>query len=269
MPVELANAVLIRIANGIEDRLAGDHHYFDSASWIEQSNAQIEQWMPGFAATAACLGMSDTTAMLQETVRRTQPDRQANGLKPSRPLNYRIPAEGGAMQPLVGRQLATAGPREVPEKSASASKASTAQRLRGLLATAVRRVAKVDVNGLVALNGGTVSKLSGGVRIVCDPQPWAYSGYLRLDGLPDANGAAEIQVRIHAERGTLGMMLLERGSSVHQIAPEQSVAPSGDAVVVRFEVAALKEAGDLVFRGWPSADGRPQAVVHEIHLLRK
>jgi hypothetical protein len=114
-----------------------------------------------------------------------------------------------------------------------------------------------------------VSRVSGGVRIVCDQRPWAYSGYVRLQGLDGTTGGGEIQVRIRAERGTLGMMLLERGSSVHQIAPEQSVAPSGDAVVVRFEVAALDEVGDLIWRGWPSPEGQPQAVVHEISVLMR
>jgi hypothetical protein len=267
MPIGLANAIVIRIANGIEDRLSGDHHYFDSAAWLEQSNAQIQHWMPAFTAIAGRLGMGDMAAILQDAVRRAQPNQEPHGLRPSRPLNYGIRAEGGAMQPLLGRNLAAADPDAVDE--AGDGNGTPLDRNAGGLSTAVRRVTSADIKRLSALNEGAVAKLSDGVRVVCDQRPWAYSASLRLEDLRDATGPAEIQIRVRAERGTLGMMLLERGSSVHQIVPEQSVPPSADPVVVRFEIAALEEVGDLILRGWPSADGQPQAVIHGINVLLK
>ena len=73
MPIPLAHAVLIRIANGIEDRALGDDLYFDSARWLAESNAQIERWLPCFTQIAERLDMGGLAAILRECVTRPSP----------------------------------------------------------------------------------------------------------------------------------------------------------------------------------------------------
>ena len=46
----------------------------------------------------------------------------------------------------------------------------------------------------------------------------------------------------------MGIMVLERGSSVHQVVPEQSVVANPEAIVVSLEIQALEDMGDIVFR---------------------
>jgi hypothetical protein len=55
-------------------------------------------------------------------------------------------------------------------------------------------------------------------------------------------------------------MVLERGSSVHQVLPEQSLVANPEAIVVRLVVKAVEEIGDIVFRGW-SGDAEGPAIL--------
>jgi hypothetical protein len=283
MPIELANAVVIRIANGIEDRIAGDHHYFDSAVWLEQSNAQIVQWMPSFAAIADRLGMGGMAAILDDTVKHTvrntvkraQAGSDHPALRPSRPLNYSIRSESGVIQALHARNILADGPASndaidgspEPFGENGSTLGTSPAAASSNAARSARRVANVDLQPLAALNDGVVRPQSNGVRVVSDPRPWAYSAYLRLQDLAEATGPAEIQIRLRGERGTIGLLLLERGSSVHPVVPEQSADPSADPVVVRFEIAAIQEVGDLIFRPWPSSVSPAQTLIHSVSVV--
>jgi hypothetical protein len=292
MPIELANAVVIRMANGIEDRIGGDHNYFDSTDWLERSNAQIGYWMPSFTAVADRLGMGAMTAILEDAVRRSEAGNGPLALRPTRPLNYSIGSENGQLKELTAHNLlaedspaafSTNGGGLDVSPAAAALSTSPAAAVGTSPAAAVlgaspaaassgaarpaRRVASIDLELLAALNDGVVSRQPNGVRVVSDPRPWAYSAYLRPQGLDDATGPAEIQIRLHAERGTIGLLLLERGSSAQPLLPEQSVARSAEPVVVRFEIAAIQEAGDLIFRGWPSIDGQAQTLIHSVSVV--
>jgi hypothetical protein len=58
------------------------------------------------------------------------------------------------------------------------------------------------------------------------------------------------------------------------VAPEQSVMAETDKCVgpgqdtlLCFEIAAVEEIGDIVFRGWPHADGAAKARIFAISLV--
>jgi hypothetical protein len=62
------------------------------------------------------------------------------------------------------------------------------------------------------------------------------------------------------------LLLLERGSSVHAVAAEQSVTAGPEPLSIRFDIAAIEEAGDLVFRGWPDGDGAATARIFDVTM---
>jgi hypothetical protein len=105
-----------------------------------------------------------------------------------------------------------------------------------------------------------VNRQPDGITLTADPQPWAYCAHLRLQDLEGAKGPATIEISLLAEHGSMGMVVLERGSTVYQVAPEQSVNATAEPLTVRFEIAAIEEAGDIVFRGWPSEGDGPSRV---------
>src|SRR5262249_5013389 len=103
-----------------------------------------------------------------------------------------------------------------------------------------------------------------GIRLEASSIPWSYSASLR-PALAGQSGRAIIDVHLQADRGQIGVLILERGSSVLMVSPEQSVV-AGDPATLRFEIPAIEEVGDLVFRGWPHADGAAVARIFAITL---
>ncbi len=261
MPIPLANAVLIRIANGIEDRIAGDDRYFDSAKWLSESNAQIERWMPCFTAVAGRLVASGMAAILRETVAAARVDVTQRSLRPVRPLNYSIEAGSTELRGLNGRNLLADHTHETNGAGASAEGAT--QNGGGS-----RYACSINLDAIASLNGGSVSCDAEGITIVADPQPWAYSARLLPKEIQKARGRATIEISLLAERGSMGIAVLERGSSVHHLAPEQSVNTATEHLTVRFEIAAIEEAGEIIFRAWPSQhEGPARVCVHSVNVL--
>ena len=115
MPIELANVAMLRVANGIEDRLSGDHRYFDSAQWLQESNALIERWTPAFTAIENRMGMLGMTAILKETAAAALPNTEDHSLRAARPLNYRIDMAdpNRKMHPLLPRSMPDSRARDL------------------------------------------------------------------------------------------------------------------------------------------------------------
>jgi hypothetical protein len=115
-----------------------------------------------------------------------------------------------------------------------------------------------------------VERQSKSALIIADPRPWAFSACVRLHGLVDAKGPGTIEVHLQVETGTMGVLLLERGSSSVPIVPEQNARP-GELAVLLFEIPAIEEAGDLTFRSWPGDprdQGRARARISAINVFR-
>lgn len=260
MPLETANAILVRMANGIEDRLGRDEHYFDSAHWLHDSNESLNRWMPVFTAVADKLGFSAMTSVLRDAVANsgvvvgTAPWQQA------RPSNFIIEADTGAIEPL-------------PERSLSGFFAPPAFDLPVETMAALPPLA-IDLGLLKSLNGGSIAHARDGVRLIADPRPWAYSAYLRLQDVCSLSGRkltgqGQIEIRLQAMRGRIGVLVLEVGSSVYEIAPEQHTTSGAGIVTLCFQIPAFEEVGDVVFRNWPSGDGEAHAVILEISVRNK
>jgi hypothetical protein len=253
MPIAAAQAVLIRMANAIEDR-QGDHNYFDSSAWLSESNDLVQRSMPVFAAVADRLGYGAMTAILQDACARAKTDRPKASVQPATPLNFAIDAKSRAIVPLDPRPLADPPAHKPPFLSGD-------------------RRHDLELGELTATNGGAVSHGRDGAALETAASAWAYSAYLRphLTGL---TGPAVVEIRLRTDRGQIGVLVLERGSSVFAVAPEQSVMAEtdkcvgpGQATLLHFEIAAVEEIGDIVFRGWPHADGAAKARIFAISLV--
>jgi hypothetical protein len=250
VPIPLAHAVLIRVANGIEDRVVDDELYFDSAHWLADSNAQIERWLPCFTQIAERLDVGGLTAILRECVSKAQPDSHPHPMRTRRPLNYTIEPCSGALNAINARVVDAHAPSGANGQHGKAPIGATRQ---------------IGLDAIRALNGGSITCRDGTVQIVADPQPWAYSAYLSAGVIDGQSGAATIALLVQAQRGVMGVMALERGSSVYQVVPEQSVVTHPEALVVRLEIEALEDLGNIVFRGW-SADEEGRAILSIIAI---
>jgi len=245
MPIPLAHAVLIRIANGIEDRALGDDLYFDSAQWLVASNAQIERWLPCFTQIAERLDMGGLAAMLRECVTTAQPDSGPAALRITRPLNYSIEPGSGKLNAMQSRNVDAPAPSSAKAPRMKTPGAPTRQ---------------IGLEAIAPLNAGSVIRREHTVQIVADPQQWAYSAYLPADVMVGQSGGATIELSLRGERGQMGIMVLERGSSVYQVVPEQTVVATPESIIVSLEIPALEDMGDIVFRSW-SGDEAGHAIL--------
>jgi glycosyltransferase involved in cell wall biosynthesis len=254
MPIELANAIIIRIANGLEDRLSRDYHYFDSAAWLKESNALIDRWLPVFDAVADKLDFGHLTSMLRTMGASAEPDTRSSPLRPSRLLNYTIEPTVGAENPHI--YAISHNDRNSGSPHAGAAKVSEL-RTKPPFENSQNKT-DIEPSRIKALNKGRVTVSADLVAIVTDPAVWAYSAYFDLQQLASKSGQAAAEIRLQVDRGKLGILVLERGSSVYQVVPEQSVEAQEEIVTVRFEIPSVSEVGNVVFRGWPTKDGQTE-----------
>ena len=81
------------------------------------------------------------------------------------------------------------------------------------------------------------------------------------------SGPAVIVIDLEVERGHIGALVLERGHSAHQLANEQDAAADRGPVTFVFELPAIEEAGDIVFRKWPGDEGAARLRVLAIRAV--
>jgi hypothetical protein len=241
MPIADANVILIRMANAIEDRVTGDYRYFDSAAWLEQSNAQIAEALPSYEPIARKLGVGQLSEWLRATLAATQSGASPSPLRPSRPLNYTIDARTGTMAPLPERRITP--DMGQPRRGAAPTRVSLAE---GSI---------IDPRVIEAQNNAVVEAREGCVEILTDEREWSYSARISLPDHLSMSGPAAIAIELQVERGHIGVLILERGHSVHQLANEQDATAGHDPVTLVFELAAIEEAGDIMFRKWPGDEG--------------
>jgi hypothetical protein len=105
-----------------------------------------------------------------------------------------------------------------------------------------------------ALNGGAVVHEADCTRIEFDPRAWAYSAGISLESLAEIAGPARVEIRMQVDGGRIGILVLKRGSSEETLTEEKSVKSSPGSVTLKLDIPAMANAGDLVFRGWPSRE---------------
>jgi hypothetical protein len=188
----------------------------------------LAEWMPAFAATAGRTGFGAMTTVLRELA--AQESARAPGAAP--PPRRILAAEAREPAAVTGRYRSS-----------------------------------IDLAHVQSSNGGVIGREGRAVRIDAVPRPWTYSATLPLADLVETAGPAIVEVSLECLRGEIGLQVLERGSSVHVVAPEQSLAAWMGRATLRFEVPAFEEAGDLVLRGWPHDDDAASALLFELTVL--
>jgi GT2 family glycosyltransferase len=248
MPLGLANTTIMKMADEIENCVAGDHRYFDSSAWLRDSGESVVRWMPIFTAVADRIGFGDMPKLLREVSAKTPPSAADAPLEPAPPLDLALESKSGVMRPLHSRHIAEPDGRE-------SAVDFSGHRL------------EIGLDAIAAINGGNAARESGWVRVDAASRPWTYSAEVRLPDLLDQSGPALLEVRLQVERGEMGALILERGNSVFTVGLEQSVAMGTDPSTLRFEIPAMEEVGHLVFRGWPHDDGAAKARILGISFL--
>ncbi len=248
MPIGLANTIILKMADEIENCVAGDHRHFDSSAWVRDSSELVGRWMPMFIAVADRLGFADMPKLVREAAAKTRPSAVEAALQPTPPVDLVLESKSGVMRPLYSRHIA-----ERDERQSAVD--SNGHRL------------EIGLDAIAGINGGNVTRESSAVRIDAASRPWTYSAEVRLPDIVDQSGPALLEIRLQVERGEMGALILERGNSVFTVGPEQSMAMGTDPSTLRFEIPAMEEVGHLVFRGWPHDDGAAKARILGISLL--
>lgn len=253
MPVEMAHVILIRIANAIEDRIDG-HARFSPLEWLQKSNDGISQWLDVFDAIGKRLGMSGLVSILKETVEISKTDRDSE-IKPISAFNYSIQLDTGCMHPLPARNILHPEMTRTIHQQNHFSPASYHLNIRNIVSYEGRK--------------SQVSHHKDHVRLVLDPEPWSYSARLPIEKNPRIASEQRmlIEIMLHVECGSMGVLLLERGSTKHLIAPEQNINETNAPVKVCFEIDSLEEAENIVIRSWPNDKGQVMGKIFSVKLM--
>ncbi|MBI2764386.1 MAG: glycosyltransferase family 2 protein [Chloroflexi bacterium] len=265
LPVRLAYAVMMRVANSIDEHIDGGLLRFaDPADAMARNSAQNERWDTIYRRAGAALGieaMVDILTALHEELKSLAPLPGA-GLGWPGFITFdpetREPVRRIARRPAAGAPVAAPEPLDAAHATAPVEAAPLLERLRQqhLGPTLV----EFDLAAVQSLNGGQLSLSDGSLQLITDPAQWAYSCSLPLT--PGAAGAAlaprTVRVALEVETGALGVGILRKGSTTEFLVLEQSKT-SGDVSDLLFFVPDLREAGHLVFRSW-TAGGSTAAI---------
>ena len=256
----LAYAVLMRIANSIEDYLdAGPLHARDPRDTLARNAAQNERWWPAYRRVAGLLGcdaMLDLLSRLHdEASRRTL---EYAPPQPTVAANYVfLPESRQAVARAVERASRETHPRETRH-----DRTPILARLRPALGPLLRRF---DARELVVQHGAVIQKDEelDLMTLVTGPEQWSYSALLPLDPDDRIEGHAILKVALSVFEGRLGVGVLWKDSSTEFLLSEQSVEVGGP-IELLFALPEVREAGCLVFRPW--APQRTKARIAEIAL---
>lgn len=248
-PIEFANVILIRIANAIEDRIHGNAH-FTPKDWLQKSNANIQEWMAIYIAISKRLDMQNLVTLLQDILKKVAVS--TNNMPCMQTSNYYIETTTGKMQSLNIKDM-------LADELASQTNIVDFNKY------------KLDIKAILACNDSEsdVSHQTDHTKLVFHSKPWTYSAYLPTAHLALAsnNQRVKIEMLVHTESGNLGIVFLERNSSVHMLTPEQSVNPSQEPVKVHVEIDSLDELGNIVFRSWPSESEKTIAKIYSVTVM--
>jgi hypothetical protein len=239
MPVGLANTVIMKMAEEIEHRLAAVRGDLESLAAVQDGGRLLDLWMPSFEAIAGLTGFGIMPSVLREICETAAP----------------APSPVRRLKPVFTSDQAGGELRAEANNGDERPVAMGGERLA------------IDLDAITAMNGGVVMREAAWVRIDAVPRPWTYSASIRLSDIIDWTGAGIVEIRLQTDHGQIGAMVLERGSSVYAVAAEQDLASGAGPATFRFEIPAVEEVGDLIFRGWPHDDGAATARIFEIGIV--
>ena len=240
LPLNVAYAVVLRIANLIEELLDHQSAYYGTLEESESRVAEHAQWAAVYEAVAARLGAREMLSAALDLATRVDPSEVPPELRSSRTRDFVVDPAVGTTQPIVP----TARPNPRPRSTAAAisSTFTLPRRLR-----VGRRVLRVGPAAFYALNGGAVTRDGDTLLVCCDPQQWSYSASCEL-GDPVIRGRGILRVRVAIEAGELGVAVLAKGSSTAFAAPEHTHGPTDQPIELLFSLAAVEECGAIVLR---------------------
>lgn len=253
LPIEMANAILIRMANAIEDRIH-DNKNVNPPEWLEKSNARIDTWMDTFTAIAKQLDANGLAIILKNILAKSRVNQHENKVTAIHTSNYYIQTETGTVHALDSRNIVS-------------PKADDLMKPKNVINTVSYNM---NIKNICAWNGSNsrISYHSDHVRLVFDPKPWSYSAYLPIQKNPAITKEQKvtIDIMLQTECGNIGILFLERNSTLHVLTPEQSIAETNEPVKIKFEIDSLDEAENIVFRSWPNDKGQAIAKIYSVNV---
>lgn len=247
MRLNLARAVLVRIANNIED------HLDLGLAYCRNSGAALDQWWPVYEQVTTRLHYADMLAVLQSMREEVRNTRIPDGIRADAAGSYVVLPETGAIEPMIVRQLPpvdrtpVSGGQRLPGISDAGALPLHGRIAKIGIGTVIKRI---PLTAFAAQNSGSIDHNSGGLTVRTDPRQWAYSALVELDPPKGAYGPAVLRIRLQVESGELGIGLLLRGSSTEFVTPEQSQDRCEQPTELLFPFPALEEVGALVLRSW-------------------
>ena len=242
LPLNVAYAIVLRIANLIEERLDHGSAYYATTELVDRRAAEQAQWAEVYDAVAARLGARDMLAVAFDLAARVDRRPVPQELRSSRTDDFVVDTESGTIQSIVPTTLPDPRPRST---RAAGGPAFTLPRGPSVGA----RLAQLEPSSFTALNGGDVTPDGDTLLVRCDPRQWAYSATCEL-GDPPVRGPGIIRVTIAIDTGELGVAVLVKGSSTAFAAPEQNHGPTTEPIELLFPLPTVEEGGAIVLRSW-------------------
>ncbi len=263
MRLNLARAVLVRIANNIED------HLDVGLAYCRKSEAALDQWWPVYELITTRLHYVDMLTVLQSMREELRNTRIPDGIRGDAAGSYVVLPETGAIEPMVVRQLPPVDRTPVSggEQPAGISDAGAPPLHSRIAKIGLGAVIKrIPLTAFAAQNSGSIDHNSSGLTVRTDPRQWAYSALVDVDPPKGAYGPAILRIRLQVESGELGIGLLLRGSSTEFVTTEQSQDRCEQPTELLFPFPALEEVGALVLRSWaPSGVTVARIISVDIH----
>jgi hypothetical protein len=264
LPLTLAYAVLMRIANSIDEYLdAGVLHAADPAATLARIDAQNREWSEVYSRVAALLRADEVFRQLL-TLHEESACASLGFSPPVPPIawNYEF-NEGGvaAMRSAAALPAPPAPVHAVPGDSAVRPAVPLIERLR---VRCGRELRKYPPSRLEVANEAHLQRarwFGGAVDLITGPV-WSYAAVADLSKGKPLHGEAVLRVALAVSEGDLGVGILARGESSEFLCPEQHVTAGTGDVELLFPLEEVKEAGQLVFRSWSRE--RTRAVIRAI-----
>ena len=255
MPVTVAHAIVLKIANLIEERLDHQFAYYASVELDQQGVAEhLAQWGTIYDQVAAPLHAREMLSAALDLATRVEQTGFPPELRSSRTQDFVVDPTSGTSNPITPTALPSP-PRSQPAPDGSAFAFPRRLELGP-------EMLRIKPDAFAALNGGEVTRDGDTLLVACDPQQWAYSAGCEL-GDAATQGRGVVRVTVAIETGELGVAVLVKGSSTDFAAPEHIHGPTDGPIELLAPVAALEECGSIVLRS-----SAPPGVITRARLMK-
>jgi len=240
LPLNVAYAILLRIANLIEERLDHQFAYYGMAELDEGCVAEhLAQWVAIYERVATRLDAREMLSAALDLATRVDRIELEPELRSVRTRDFVVDPESGTSEPIT--------PTALPSRSRSRPALDdSAFTVPSRLALGPKML-RVELDAFSALHRGDVARDGDELLVSCDPQQWAYSAACEL-GDASVVGRGIVRVTVAIETGELAVAVLVKGSSTAFAAPEHIQGPVEEPIELLFPVDAVEECGALVLR---------------------